>query len=149
MGTKNNPGQFDCYANAEPDEPMFILLGRDPMAASLVNLWGDMRLEHGEDAAKVAEAYLCAEAMRAWLKKLNKKEIYAPCGDTYGQVRAWTAVFELCKSLGMDTLSPEYTTGIERVLGFIRKLAEQPLTTSDGEAAPSQQMENHGQASNP
>lgn len=21
MGTKNNPGNFDCYANAEPDEP--------------------------------------------------------------------------------------------------------------------------------
>lgn len=29
MGTKNNPGAFDCYANAEPDEPMFVLLARD------------------------------------------------------------------------------------------------------------------------
>ena len=32
MATKNNPGKFDCYTNAEPDEPMFILLGRDPVA---------------------------------------------------------------------------------------------------------------------
>lgn len=23
MGSKTNPGQFDCYANALPDEPMF------------------------------------------------------------------------------------------------------------------------------
>ena len=28
MGTKNNPGRFDCYGNAEPDEPIFVLLGR-------------------------------------------------------------------------------------------------------------------------
>lgn len=33
MGTKNNPGEFDCYANAAPDEPMFILLGRDQTRA--------------------------------------------------------------------------------------------------------------------
>ena len=26
MGTKNNPGKFDCYANAKPDEPLFVLL---------------------------------------------------------------------------------------------------------------------------
>ena len=32
MGTKNNPGQFDCYRNAEPDEPMFVLLARDERA---------------------------------------------------------------------------------------------------------------------
>jgi hypothetical protein len=29
MGTKNQPGKFDtCYANADPDEPMFVLLGK-------------------------------------------------------------------------------------------------------------------------
>ena len=26
MGTKNNPGKWDCYANAEPDEPMIKLV---------------------------------------------------------------------------------------------------------------------------
>lgn len=36
MGTKNNPGAFDCYANAEPDEPMFVLLGRDKHAPAPV-----------------------------------------------------------------------------------------------------------------
>lgn len=27
MGSKNNPGKYDCYEAADPDEPMFILLG--------------------------------------------------------------------------------------------------------------------------
>jgi len=64
MGTKNNPGQFDCYANAEPDEPMFILLGRDKHAPLLVKLWADLRQLDGEDnIAKVTEAIQCATAM--------------------------------------------------------------------------------------
>lgn len=74
MGTKNNPGNFDCYANAEPDEPMFILLGRDKFAPSLVEHWADGREADGEDAEKVEEARQCADAMRKWLTKLGKKE---------------------------------------------------------------------------
>ena len=63
MGTKNNPGRFDCYANAEPDEPMFILLGRDEHAPLLVRLWAEIRKLDGEDAAKVKEAIRCATEM--------------------------------------------------------------------------------------
>ena len=66
MGTKNNPGAFDCYANADPDEPMFVLLGRDKMAPPLVEQWALAREESGEDPAKVAEARDCAQAMRDW-----------------------------------------------------------------------------------
>ena len=76
MGTKNNPGQFDCYTNAEPDEPMFVLLGRDPLAPLLVEIWADVRavLLAGE-GEKVAEARRCVTAMRGWpvTKKLNHK----------------------------------------------------------------------------
>lgn len=39
MGTKLNPGNFDCYENAKPDEPMFILLARDAGAPALVEKW--------------------------------------------------------------------------------------------------------------
>jgi hypothetical protein len=74
MGTKNAPGDFDCYANAEPDEPMFILLGRDPMAPYIVELWAQYRETNGEDPAKVQEARNCANQMRAWLSSLSKKE---------------------------------------------------------------------------
>lgn len=36
MGTKNNPGKFDCYDAALPDEPMFVLLARDPVVREWV-----------------------------------------------------------------------------------------------------------------
>jgi hypothetical protein len=73
MGTRNNPGKFDCYHAAEPDEPMFVLLGRDASAADLVDSWADMRaaeIEAGarpaSDLEKVTEARQCAEAMRLY-----------------------------------------------------------------------------------
>jgi len=67
MSTKNNPGSFDCYAKAEPDEPMFILLARDPLAPILVDLWASMREVSGHvDFGKIDNATDVAEAMRQW-----------------------------------------------------------------------------------
>lgn len=68
MGTKNDPGTYDCYDKAEPDEPMFVLLGRDPLAPELVELWAYRRSSvRGSDDPKVAEALECAKAMREWV----------------------------------------------------------------------------------
>jgi len=75
MGTKNNPGRYDCYATAAPDEPMFVLLGRDPLAPFLVELWAQARALNGEDPEKVAEASRLAAAMVEYLVKLGKKPI--------------------------------------------------------------------------
>lgn len=77
MGSKNNPGKFDCYYHALPDEPMFVLLGRDPMAPVLVRLWARLRKARGEDQAKVDEAMACADKMSEWLRRLEKPEIAA------------------------------------------------------------------------
>lgn len=66
MGTKNNPGKYDCYTKAEPDEPMFVLLGRDRYAPILVELWAMLRERDGEKSAQTAEAKECAEAMRTF-----------------------------------------------------------------------------------
>lgn len=66
MGTKNSPGQFDCYAKAEPDEPMFVLLGRDKHAPTLVWLWAALRELDGERADVVSEARDCMSAMLIW-----------------------------------------------------------------------------------
>lgn len=66
MGTKRNPGKFDCYEAAAPDEPMFVLLGRDKHAPMLVELWAEMRRLDGESIVKIVEAEDCAEAMRRW-----------------------------------------------------------------------------------
>ncbi len=75
MGTKNDPGTFDCYANAHPDEPMFILLGRDPMAGTIVRNWARHRAQLGEDPVKVQEALDCADAMDKWAISLGKRPL--------------------------------------------------------------------------
>ena len=86
MGTKNHPGKFDCYKNAEPDEPMFILLGRDPSACHLVRLWAKVRMAKGEDPDKVIEALECADAMEAWAQKLGKTERIESVPDILSRV---------------------------------------------------------------
>jgi hypothetical protein len=78
MGTKNNPGTFDCYANAEPDEPMFILLARDPQAPHLVEQWLIDRQKTGEKQEKLIEAASCADDMRAWRKEHRPGAIEIP-----------------------------------------------------------------------
>lgn len=73
MGTKCNPSKFDCYENAEPDEPMFVLLARDRQAPTLVRRWATARAQIGnlytDDHGKVAEALACANAMEKWRKE--------------------------------------------------------------------------------
>jgi hypothetical protein len=76
MGTKLLPGEFDCYHNAEADEPMFVLLARDPSAPETVRMWANLR-EHliysgkkpESDRAMIEEALACADAMEEWRKK--------------------------------------------------------------------------------
>lgn len=66
MGTKRNPGKFDCYEAADPDEPMFVLLARDPLAPQLVREWAGRRRMRAGDPAKISEALDCATAMERW-----------------------------------------------------------------------------------
>jgi hypothetical protein len=66
MGTKKNPGKFDCYEKAKEDEPMFVLLGRDPHAPLLVRMWAELRKLHAGNPSKVAEALECADQMEVW-----------------------------------------------------------------------------------
>jgi len=76
MGTKLKPGKFDCYENAAPDEPMFVLLARDPMAPILVDLWADLREHNAGNPSKVSEARACSADMTAW--RLRQKANAAP-----------------------------------------------------------------------
>jgi hypothetical protein len=76
MGSKLKPGRWDCYANAEPDEPMFILLARDSSAPTMVRMWAARRIkaiEVGEkpkdDEQQITEALDLADAMEAWRKE--------------------------------------------------------------------------------
>lgn len=85
MGTKLNPGAFDCYHKALPDEPMFVLLARDPLAPEVVRTWARARMldKRREDAgdgkdAKYDEAMACAQAMTDWRDEHGK-----PVGGGY------------------------------------------------------------------
>lgn len=78
MGTKNNPGKFDCYAAALPDEPLFVLLARDPQFYELVCKWGNRRylaIQCGDrppaDMAMVQEANDVAIEGAHWRKENN------------------------------------------------------------------------------
>jgi hypothetical protein len=100
MATKSN--KYDCLAKAEPGEPMFHLLGRDPLAPHLVELWRLLRAreydkareqleravwamknvgkntlplgsDKSKDAAEIVLAMLaCPQAMEAW-SAVNQK----------------------------------------------------------------------------
>lgn len=98
MATKANPGKFDCYAKADPDEPLFTLRGKDPVAEYFVAAWvairaGDLpsaqrMMDHALEALKKsgrpllpyqseksAEAQVCASEMRSWQKNLQMDAI--------------------------------------------------------------------------
>ena len=89
MGTKRQPQRFDGYAKAGPDEPLFTLLARDPLAPFLVSIWSSLRYGDQEaaqakfaamleraaplysvspDITKADEALACAMAMFEWAK---------------------------------------------------------------------------------
>lgn len=75
MGTKANPGRYDCYANALPDEPIFVLLARDPDFERLVRSWCEQRQRAvfcGDrpeaDHKLVEEAMECALRGARWRK---------------------------------------------------------------------------------
>jgi hypothetical protein len=66
MSTKAKPSKYDAYLKAADDEPLFILLARDPLAPILVSLWAALREKEGEGADKIAEARHCAVEMMRW-----------------------------------------------------------------------------------
>lgn len=99
MGTKSNPGPFDCYAKAADDEPLFTLRAKDPSAPYLVLLWkacrnrdflgmsdafrqlvGDKQVQalaSSDVYEKLKEADQCAEDMRTW-RKANVPDVALP-----------------------------------------------------------------------
>jgi hypothetical protein len=75
LGSKSNPGKFDCYSRAEPDEPVFVLLGRDPVASFVVEYWTMLRECLGKTEREVIdEARSCALEMQRWARFKGKEE---------------------------------------------------------------------------
>lgn len=93
MGTKTDPGKYDCHGKAADDEPLFTLRAKDPIAPYLVELWRQLRagvspslcidtlrgahrafLKSGRsvlplDSEKSAEASKVADAMVDWFNR--------------------------------------------------------------------------------
>lgn len=129
MGTKENPGQFDCYANAAPDEPLFVLLARDKFAPTLIWLWATLRELDDEDPAKVAEARQCCANMIAWAADHGRPSV------GLGQA-ALAAVMELIRSVNAaaaqeDTLNLKTGDDVLRVFMAITKLEPTPAEGFD------------------
>jgi len=73
MGTKRNPGAYDCYAALDDDEPHFVLRAKDASSPWMVQKWAENRareirlgLRPKSDEAKVVEALQCADDMIKW-----------------------------------------------------------------------------------
>lgn len=114
MGTKNNPStKFDCYGKAEPDEPMFILLGRDPLASIIVGIWAALRREMEPQNAttdQIHEAFACSDQMLRWAVQKGKAE----------KVKEAMRLFDKAsKSFARTTPSPDsplFTHDIKKIL---------------------------------
>lgn len=65
MGTKRNPGKFDCLDKLADDEPFFVLRAKDKFAPRLIRLWAALAIE-SIPAEKSDEAHQCARDMEAW-----------------------------------------------------------------------------------
>lgn len=90
IGTKTNPGSYDCYGQADLDEPMFVLLGRDPDAPDLVRRWASARESRGEAPAKVASARAIAAAMDTYQGVENSIQRLRS-GDLVTFIASWVA----------------------------------------------------------
>lgn len=71
MATKNNPGAFQCYQAALPDEEIFTILGRDLAGPATLRFWATERVKLGlgkteDDLGRVAAALNEADAMSVW-----------------------------------------------------------------------------------
>ena len=68
--------QNSCLNKAEPDEPLFVLLGRDPAAPSVIRAWVGERLRLGKNGPgdeQVVEAESAAQAMEEYAAKRRER----------------------------------------------------------------------------
>ena len=115
MGTKNNPSKFDSYANAELDEPMFVLLARDKQAPELIRRWAADREAAGEDPEIVEEARECARDCETWRLENRPKKFAAIIaktrnyitGDTTeeGQILVLQAALQEAYDMGIASMA--------------------------------------------
>jgi hypothetical protein len=83
MGTKRNPGKFDCHAKADPDTELFTLVSTDELMPHLIRYWVWLKLRKGE---RWNEGENMAE-VRQGAKHNEKLEEALACADRAAQQR--------------------------------------------------------------
>ena len=83
MGTKEKPGTYDCYGALKPNEPYFLLRGRDPLSAVLVRMWCTLRRLtrqpwNEREENKVNEALRCSVDMDQWRRDHDPEQSRTP-----------------------------------------------------------------------
>lgn len=100
--TKTHPGMFRCYEAALPDEPMFVILGRDPAGPATLEFWAQERVRQQkvherDDQDRIKAAIDEAKDMQDWrsrmvahAEELNEPPVWKlprPFGDDLPPVR--------------------------------------------------------------
>ena len=75
MPSKQNPGVYDCYKAALPDEPVFTILGRDLAGPATLEFWASQRIKLGktvedDDKDRIRVAFDDAKEMQEWRDKM-------------------------------------------------------------------------------
>lgn len=94
MGTRNRPGQYDCWSRLADDEPYFLLMARDNSAPAAIIAWvGDRldRIKNGErrgadDLPQLREALGAIRDMVAWHRALNPRSGGLACTIDFERV---------------------------------------------------------------
>lgn len=73
--TKTHPGMFRCYEAALPDEPMFVILGRDPAGPATLEFWAQERVRQQkvherDDQDRIKAAIDEAKDMQDWRSRM-------------------------------------------------------------------------------
>lgn len=119
MGTINQPSQYDCASKLLPDEPNFLLLGRDKCAPVVVWLWAVLREIHAREKPNPdAEREQALEARQIVIDMFNWQEAHDKLTVGVGEA-ALAAVFELIRAAnaGLRNL-PNTATGQDQLKRF-------------------------------
>jgi hypothetical protein len=72
INTLETPGEFDALANLRPDEPYFLLIGRDRLAPDLVQKWADENRKR--TLREFEDGHITEERREAELRKSTQAE---------------------------------------------------------------------------
>lgn len=91
--TKQDQDETSCYAKARPEEPIFVLLGRDPAAWLVVMQWAAIRQALGKtDPEQVRDAEECARAMATYADSIGKAAERTVAHSTFFELyKLWQA----------------------------------------------------------